>query len=150
MMKLLIYGYVVLSAWGMSSVMADHDGLYLPLGSEDCYYKVMKYKGKEFCVPETPLIPVDNFKKIGALRSAGKIDFFDVDIDKQGTQKLYLLQETLKGLDLAFIMNNEIIGLIELDDKNSSHQIRFYSLGFDEPLKEVHDHLEAILKKKKN
>ncbi|MEQ8243805.1 hypothetical protein [Fulvivirga sp.] len=150
MINLLILTSSIFNSWSIQPTISDNEGLYLPLGEKTCYYQELKYKDEVYCIPEVPLIPVKHFKKIGALRSAGPMDFFDVDIDKQGTKKLYLLQENLKGLSLAFVMNEEIIGMIELDDKNSSHQIRFYSVGFEAPLKEIHDHLETILKSKKD
>ncbi|MEQ9168071.1 MAG: hypothetical protein RLO12_17555 [Fulvivirga sp.] len=134
----------------MHPAISDSEGLYLPIGEKTCYYQELKYKDKAYCIPEVPVISVKHFKKIGALRSAGSTDFFDVDIDKQGANKLYLLQENLKGISLAFIMNNQIIGMVELNDENSSRQIRFYAVGFDAPLKEVHDHLETILKSNKD
>jgi hypothetical protein len=150
MTNLLLYGYVIFGLLGIRPSITDSDGLYLPIDEQSCDFKELQFKNKAYCIPEKPLISVYHFKKIGMLKSAGKIDFFDVDIDKAGTKKLFLLQENLKGLDLAFILNDQIIGMIELDDNNSSHQMRFYSIGFDTPLKEVHDQLEEILESKKD
>jgi hypothetical protein len=148
-MSLFFILYIAVFSLETSPRLSNKDGLYLPIDEKKCYSQEMHYQEKSFCVPDMPLISVNHFQKIYELRTAGQMEYFDVDIDMKGTRKLYLLQNNLKGLNLAFIIDNKIVGLVELDSDNSANQIRFFSVGFETPIQEIHDYLDGALKSKK-
>lgn len=127
----------------------SNDGLYLLIKEKKCSTNEIKFKKKKYCLPEEPIISVDNFVAITDLMQAGKTQFFDVDLSRKATQKLNLTQTKLHRLKFALILNTKMTGWVELDSEPGVSQLRFYSTSFGPEIVEVHKYLESIMKTEK-
>lgn len=147
-MMFLFFLYVCTQTPNLVNV-THNDGLYLPTEDKKCSAQEIQYKNKKYCVTEQPIISVKHFAKISEVREAGKTLFFDVNLDKEATQKLNLAQTKLHRPKFALILDNQMRGWLEIDSDKGTTQLRFYSTSFGPAIVEVHQYLESVIKTEK-
>jgi len=124
----------------------SQDGFYVVIKKESCSEKLISFEKRRFCLPDEPLLSLNDFNKVSKLKQAGDLIFFEVHLKPDKVTKIKKGLKVLSGFEFAVKLGNEIVGLFKFEDGADINKIRFYSYDGDQHIAEVYQEIEKLLK----
>lgn len=123
------------------------DGLYLEVQEERCYYSELKLANTKtsVCVLDNPLIGVEQFKEVGPMEENEILGTrkFSIMMSDEGKKKLAIMSKIYKGKNFAFVLDNEVICVMEVKGEIKTGKFTVIEKFQDSSLKDVLKKLKA-------
>lgn len=102
------------------------------------------------CVPIYPIISVNDFISLTVIKNDERKNFsyFSVQLSEEGFSKLKDVTQELPGSQLAFVVNETIVGFIKNISQITNKSIQVDGKANSEDVKWVHQELKKIIKLK--
>jgi len=124
----------------------SQDGFYVVIEKEDCSGKLISFEKKRFCLPDEPLVSLNDFNKVSGLKQVGDLIFFDIHLKPEKVKKIKKGLKVLLGFQFAVKLGDEVVGLFKFEQGVGLNKIRFYSYDGDQHMAEVYREIEKRLK----
>ena len=132
-----------------SFCQGKEDGIYLEIEGKRCSYKKVRSLNREtqVCVSDKPFITINDFQEISPLEvdKIKGIRKFSIKLSKEGTKKLTSISKIYLGKNLAFIVNNRVVCLMEVYGVITSGQVMVIEDLTDSSLKRVYKKIKHTI-----
>ncbi|WP_333821233.1 hypothetical protein [Ohtaekwangia sp.] len=103
------------------------------------------------CVTDQPVVTIDGFEYVSGLTEIQEqnFSFFDVTLTDKAFQTLKKLSATLSLKNLAFIIDNEIVFLFEMDSSNPTRIFRITGTYHSRDVNRIYERLKTFTASKR-
>lgn len=144
-MNKILYILILMLIPKLATAQKNADGLYLEVEEDKCYYSKLKVANTNstVCVLDNPLISAEEFKAIGRLyeNPLNNMREFSVTLSESGKEKLSNLTQLYVGRNFAFVLDQNVVCLMEVKGKINSGKIIVSERLRDSSLKNVRQKL---------